>query len=116
MSAIDLNTASVDALQEISGIGPVKAAAIVDLQQQGPLTMAKLVQATNKPAEWFHDLAQLGTIQYVSSSTDDAPTTPTTLAHAAEANKRLLAKVRQLEEEQQESERKTIDYERGQRD
>ena len=118
MSAIDRKTASVDALQDITVIGSDKAAAIVQLQQEGPVTMAKLTQATNKPSSWFQ--ADQGIISRASSATDEtparSPATPITLSHAADVTKMLLAQVRQLQEEQRETERRQEEHDRRERE
>ena len=62
MSAINLNTATIDELESIHKIGPVKAAAIVNLQQKGMVTMEQLVIVTGLPAAYFSDLVTEGVL------------------------------------------------------
>ena len=62
---VDLHVASIEQLKTLSGIGPVRAERILELRGsvQG-LTMAGLVVASGKSAEYWLDLYKVGTVYF----------------------------------------------------
>ncbi len=62
---VDLHMASIEQLKTLSGIGPVRAERILELRGsvQG-LTMAGLVVASGKSAEYWLDLYKVGTVYF----------------------------------------------------